>query len=281
MNQDSNTKAFSLLLFVLILFTLVKIAWVGIEYFILPKEGISINKSKIGETLYYRYNLASEDQLEEIKPIAQKKHKKSIAMRNMVLTAIYSQEERSVIVVKKGPKSYVLATGDNIDGFVLQYATAKSAYFKKSKKTYSLKMTNKKSKQSSSVDNLVQAPKSSKTKENVGKNTISTTGDTREIPKSMIEKYSSDFRSIIRDIGLRPYRQDGQISGYKVRFIRHGSPMSKLGLKKGDIIKAINGEEIIDPSVPMSFIKKASKLESLTITIQRQNQDKDLEYEVK
>ena len=278
MNQDTNSKAFSLVIFLLVLFVVVKLAWVAIEYFYLPKDGISVNRPTIAKSLYYRYGLATDTELP--KPDTGKKAEKLPTMSNMVLRAIYSEQYRSVVVIQKGAKSYILATGDDIDGFVLEDATATEAYFKKNGKNYTLKLQEKRGKSGSSVNDLVSTPPTSDLKEKK-KSDISVNGDTREIPKNIIKKYTSDFKSIVKDIGLKPVRQDGQIYGYEVRFIRHGSPMGKLGLKKGDIIKSINGEDIIDPSTPMSFLKKANSLENLTITILRQNQEKDLEYEVK
>ena len=280
MNQDSKNQILSGAIFFLSLFVIVKLAWVGIEYFYLPKEGIDKKVSSVKKTLYYRYGLATD--VEIVKPKTKTKpHKQTSTMSGMKLVAIYNEPLRSVVVIKKGSKSHVIATGESINGFVLQDTTPTEAYFKKSGKDYTLKLLKEKKRISSSMQNLVNISTSEPKQDNDNKNDISINGDTREIPKTMIKKYTSDFRSIVRDIGLRPVNQNGQLSGYMVRFIRHGSPMSKLGLKKGDIIKSINGEDIVDPSTPMSFLQKADKLEHLTITISRGNQEKDLEYEVK
>jgi S1-C subfamily serine protease len=46
------------------------------------------------------------------------------------------------------------------------------------------------------------------------------------------------------------------------------------------MIKANNGEEIVDFNGPMSILKSADSIEGLTITVVRKNEEKELEYEV-
>jgi len=70
------------------------------------------------------------------------------------------------------------------------------------------------------------------------------------------------------------------LEGFKVRFVRKGSPFEKLGLKRGDIIRTINGEPIVDYATPMRMLKSAESIDDLSITVERNHEEQELKYEV-
>ena len=106
-------------------------------------------------------------------------------------------------------------------------------------------------------------------------------GDTTIIPKTLFNKYKGDYRAIRRNINAVPNMVNGKLNGFKISFVRRGSDFDKLGLKRGDIITAINGEELKDFSVPMRYFNNMDSLTAATITVKRGNETKELEYEVR
>jgi len=221
--------------------------------------------------------------LPKVKTQVTKPVKKAPSIKDIKLVGIYSSQNSCIVTLLKKGKSYILANGDNIDGFMLKRASAREAYFEKNNKTYILKLFEVKQKGSASITtssaSLVSAREDTLQKQIDER--ISSKGGIKRIPRSMLKSYVSDMDKAMRDIGLKAVKRNNQMLGYKVRFIRKGSPFSQLGLQRGDVIKAINGEEIVDFNGPMRMLKSVDSIEGLSITVVRKNEEKELEYEVK
>ena len=279
MNRNSNTKNISLLISLLAFIVIIKLIWVAITALYLPERGVSVESGKVKRALHYRYRFASDVALPKITASAKSPVQKAPSIQDIHLVGIYSGEHSCIVTLLKKGKSYILSNGEKIDGFVLKGASARQAYFEKNQKKYTLNLFEEKQKNNSSISPL-EHQNTSTPPQQTGE-TISSRDGIKIVPRSMLKTYVSDINKAMRDIGLRPVRKNSQMLGYKVRFIRKGSPFSKLGLQRGDVIKAINGEEIVDFNGPMSMLKSVDSIEGLTITVMRRNEEKELEYEVK
>jgi len=279
LRENFNTKILSFLSALFLLVVLTKIVWVAVEYIYLPELGIDKEIKKSKNSLYYRYRFASDEVLPKIKTRPTKNLiKKAPSIKDLKLVGIYSGTEESIVTIIKKKKSYTISTGEEIDGFILKRATEREAYFEKNQKIFVLKLYDEKKRDKSRYieeeKQKIPVP-AQKNSDVIDRDGI------KVIPRSMLTEYTSDMSKIVKDIGLRPVNKNGSLRGYKVRFIRRKSPFGKLGLKRGDIIKAINGEEIVDLSGPMSIFKSASTIDELTLTVIRGKEEKELEYEVK
>jgi len=281
MNPNSNTKNLSLLIWILALVVFVKLIWVVVSYIYLPKQGVSVEAGNIKSALHYRYKLASDVAAPKVETPIKTPVKKTSSIRDIQLVGIYSSEHSCIVTLLKKGKSYILSNGEDIDGFVLKSASAREAYFEKEGKDYTLKLFEEKKKDSSSIGTIEPAQQGSSEVPETVDTEISSRDGIKLVPRSLLKSYVFDMDKAMRDIGLRPVRRSGQMLGYKVRFIRRGSPLGKLGLQRGDVIKAINGEDIVDFNGPMGILKTADTIEGLTITVIRKNEEKELEYEVK
>ena len=281
MSQNSNTKNLSLVILVLALITIVKLGWVVVEYLYLPEVGIDKVAKRVKPSLYYRYRFASDVALPQIKTPAKKQPvKRQPSIRDIRLVGIYSGGEVCIVTLLKKGKSHILSKGEEIDGFILTGASAKEAYFEKENKQYTLKLFEEKPKGKSRISNVVNTTSPAAVKNENKEEKIIDKDGIKLVPRSVLKSYVSDIDKAMRDIGLRPVKKNNQMIGYKVRFIRKNSPFAKLGLLRGDMIKAINGEEIVDFNGPMSILKSVDSIEGLTITVVRKNEEKELEYEV-
>jgi len=280
MSQNSKSKNLTLVIGILSLLVIVKLGWVVIEYLYLPEVGIDKVTKKVKPTLYYRYRFASDVALPKVKTPAKKVIKKQSSIKDIRLVGIYSGKNVCIVTLLKKAKSHILSKGESIDGFVLQGASAREAYFEKENKKYTLKLFEEKKKGSAQISSAGESTETEDVKkENVSEKITSKDG-IKVVPRTLLKTYVSDIDKAMRDIGLRPVKKNDQMIGYKVRFIRKSSPFAKLGLLRGDVIKAINGEEIVDFNGPMSILKSVDSIEGLTITVLRKNEEKELEYEV-
>ena len=280
MNPNSNTKNLSLLIWLLGLAVLVKFIWVVVAYLYLPEQGISMERGRAKSALHYRYRLASNVAAPTVKAPVVKPVKQAPSIRNIQLVGIYSSNDGCIVTLLKKGKSHILSNGDEIDGFVLKSASAKEAYFERKGKNYTLKLFEGK-KKGRGMGTIIPAASSDLSKQEESDEEISSRDGIKLVPRSLLKSYVFDMDKAMRDMGLRPVRRSGQMLGYKVRFIRRSSPLNKLGLRRGDVIKAINGEDIVDFNGPMDILKTADTIEGLTITVIRNNEEKELEYEVK
>jgi len=86
---------------------------------------------------------------------------------------------------------------------------------------------------------------------------------------------------IFNDISIAPNNNNGKIDGFKINFVKRGSDFAKLGLRSGDILKAINAQELDSLRAGMDFFKDINNIENLTLTVERNGKSEDMEYEIK
>ena len=105
-------------------------------------------------------------------------------------------------------------------------------------------------------------------------------GDHKIIDKSLIDHYAANMDDIYKNIGIKEIKKGGKIEGFSISFVRKGSPFAKLGVKRGDVIKSINGQKIDSYNAAFGVYKNISNIDNLTLVIQRGKEEMELEYEV-
>jgi general secretion pathway protein C len=85
---------------------------------------------------------------------------------------------------------------------------------------------------------------------------------------------------IWRDISISQHRSNGKLDGFRINYVKKGSDFEKLGLRRGDILKAINAQELNSMGAAMEFYKEINNIENLTLTIERDGRSEELEYEI-
>ena len=295
MSQSSKKSTIGIVVALLLGLLITKAIWVFIDSKYLPKRGEDLEKNTNVKKLYYHYNLASKkDKPKAIvkkrnKPKPKPKPKKPEKITKFILKGLYNAKDKKIILVLYKGKSYALELNDTLEGYKFTKLYATYAIFEKDGKEYKLDLYKKvkdsnrnRSNKSSNISNNTPPP-SAKEKEKPLDGTLKPIheGDTTIIPKSLFNKYKGDYRAIRRNINAVPNMENGKLNGFKISFVRKGSDFSKLGLKRGDIIMAINGEPLDNFKVPLEFFNNAENLSAATFTIKRGNEIKELEYEVR
>jgi len=288
MRNDSNPKYLWNLVWILGLVLVVKLVWVTAEWLIpLPVSGVDHQGNTLKHSLHYRYRLASDAPIKS--PTKKAKTQPVTAPRVTLdayrLVAIYSTGKRAIVTLVRGSKSFVLSNdpnGGEVEGYHLKEVTTTTARFQKGDDTTLLRLYEKKL-PASAVSNAIQTvtPTPKKPEAKKASAPIVDDGDTKRIDRSLIQEYTQNPEKIWKNIGLYEVKSDGKLDGFKVRFVRRGTPFEKLGLKRGDIIKAINGEPIVDYATPMRMLKSADTIDDLSLIIERNHEEQELKYEVK
>ena len=281
MKQLINPKLFSSLIFFLSIIILVKITWTALSLLFLPNVGEEYTQNSKPKALYYRVRLTNNAAV--IAPVVRVKRppkKPPVAsMRGIKLLALYNSKDVLVVTVEKNRKTFVLGKGEDIDKFVLISGGPNYALFKKSGKEFTLPLNTEKSMgKHSSITKHVARPVRHK-KPTVQQSIVDQDG-IKVINRNLLTNYTSNPDKIWKDIGIGENKVNGKLNGFKINYVKKGSDFEKLGLKRGDLLMAINAEKLDSISGVMGLYKDINNIENLTLTIQRNGKSEDIEYEI-
>jgi len=259
---------------ILILLLVIKMAWFAVEVFWLPTMGVEHSEERGAKALYYRVKLSPND------AAAPTTTKKPVAgsIKDIKLLAIYNASDVTVVTVEYKRTTKVLAKGEEINGFVLEGAGSNYATFSKNAKTYQINLIVS-TKGSGSIKSA-QPSAAAASSENKVEGEVIDAGDHKIVDRSLLDHYAKNMDDIYKNIGIREIKKGKDLEGFSISFIRKGSPFAKLGIQRGDVIKAINGQKIDSYNAAFEVYKNISNIDNLTLVIQRGKEEMELEYEV-
>ena len=100
------------------------------------------------------------------------------------------------------------------------------------------------------------------------------------VKRDDINFYVKNVGQIWQNIRFKDYREDRQLKGFQVTFVKNGSSFQQLGLQTGDIILAINGEEVTSYAQVQKYYTNIGKMKSLNLKIKRNGEEKDIDYAI-
>ncbi|HEY8279052.1 MAG TPA: hypothetical protein VIH99_05485 [Bdellovibrionota bacterium] len=112
---------------------------------------------------------------------------------------------------------------------------------------------------------------------------IQKTGETHyNIDRKEIDKAMMDMNTILQDARCVPELKGGRPAGYRCFQITPGSIYDKLGLKDGDIVVGINGENVNDPTRVFTMLNslKDPSTRSISFTIDRNGSVSTYQYDI-
>jgi general secretion pathway protein C len=260
----------------LILLLVVKSIWFFVELLWLPTIGVEHMEKKGGKALYYRVKLSPNEAPEPT--TTQKPVQTAGSIKDIKLLAIYNASDITVVTVEHKRKTKVLAKGEEINGFVLEGAGSNYATFSKNAKMYKIHLII-----STKGDDTIKSTKSSSSSVstvNKVEGDVVDAGDHKIIDKSLVDHYAKNMDDIYKNIGISEVKKGNDLQGFRISFVRKGTPFAKLGVKRGDVIKAINGQKIDSYNAAFDVYKNISNIDNLTLVIERGKEEMELEYEV-
>jgi general secretion pathway protein C len=278
MNKPSKLNAFLTYgVWVLLTFVLVKILWLVVEVLWLPTKGIEPQQTpRIKTTLRYSFSLASNSVLPKAPPPIHKKPMGSI--KDLTLLATYRDTEHHLAVIGKGRKFQVVGVGENIFGYRLENVGTKEVTLSRQGKEYRLRLKEKALK----LDAIMAVPPAPSPKRRSDLHTkIQKDGETAVVPRALLNTYVQNMDKIWKDIGIVPEKREGKLVGFKVRFVRRHSVFDQLGLRRGDIITAIDGEPIDNFALPLEVFRTIKTMDYLNLEIKRGKREVELNYEIR
>jgi general secretion pathway protein C len=102
---------------------------------------------------------------------------------------------------------------------------------------------------------------------------LPTASDDADSLRSVVSQNLTQLTDVIRPT---PYLVDGQPAGYRVYPGRNKRQFAALGLRPGDLIKDINGQELTDPTQAMQIFESLGTTDQVTVTVERNGQVESL-----
>lgn len=241
----------------------------------LPKVSIEkVVESRV-EIPYVNYKLGDIFYVTDPKesPKESPKEEQTYELNNLELKAIFADEHGKgwIVLVDKGTqKSEVLKNDDEYKGYRLVEIRPQSALFENSGKKYTVTI-NKPEMKELVTSPLVATASAKKTQD---------TPLIRAVPRREIDKYRQNYKAIWKNIKIKETVEHGEITGFKILWIKEDSIFAQLGFKVGDIIKAVNNKELKSYADAFKIYNTIQSYKSLKFTILRDKEVRELEYEV-
>ncbi len=262
---------------VLLILLLLKMAWFVLESVGLAKYGVDHEEKRTSKPLYYRVKLAPDS----VRRVATKPRRVTDTIKDIRLIAVYRDKENVVVTVEYKGKTKVLGKGEDINGYVLDDAGEDYALFVKNAKSYKLTLyVPKKKNRGSSIISVPASSSESEKKSDSSHGEVIEAGDRRIIEKDLVTHYRKHVNEVFKNIGLQDYKKSKKLEGFKVTFVKRGTPFAKLGLKRGDILKAVNGQPLTSYNAAFETYKNMNDMSNITLTVKRGKKEMELEYEI-
>ncbi len=270
MSQNFSRKLrFFAFLFVLPL-VLAKLLW-SLSLFFLDKGTIQSQASK---NYSYRYslNLAPKiigrgNKVIKDEPVVVSDDGEQL--KNMKLKGTYLGGDASFMIIEDAGKSNFIYIGERYKGYELVRVSERKVGLEKNGKSYYILLQDEENKP---TNHLSMAPNMSEAERIPGTPVM--------ISKHDLNSYIKDPNKIWKNIRIQEQRMNGQISGFRVNYVKKSSFFDKAGLKSGDIIKGIDGNEITSLADVMKYYTNIDSLDSLTLTVERAGEELELDFNV-
>jgi general secretion pathway protein C len=116
---------------------------------------------------------------------------------------------------------------------------------------------------------------------NAGAGIISSGSDDFVVEEAELDKGLENLPLLLTQARAVPYFKDGRSIGLRLFAIKTGSLYEKVGLKNGDILKTINGNNLGDISQALKLFEQLKQERSINLTLERDKQEREFKYTIR
>lgn len=265
MNKLLNSSFLTMLQTLLALLVIAKIISF-IASVLLPEKGVELIANKSLTPNYHRVDFKNMIENPQQKKRVVPKVSQGMNLTNMVLKGLFGKGREGFIIIAlkvSSNKTSIISVGENYSGYRLKSILSDGAVFEKNVQEYILRIDSKK------IDTKTAYIEEVKEESN-----------TVKVQRSNITHYQKNPEAIWKDIGINEIKNGNTIDGFRVTYVRKGSKMDMLGLKKGDIIIKANNKELHSYKDAFDIYNQINTLNTISIVIKRDNNEKELVYEI-
>ena len=270
MTKLSKSYLLSVLSILLVLLAVAKAMSLLLWWF-LPNDGIELKVDENYKPKYQRVDFTNMITASKQRTKAQSTQKNSTStnITNMLLKGLYGSKYKgfAIVALKSSPvKTSVISVGEEFSGYVLTEILADGVVFRKNEKDYVLKMFVGKGKKN--VRSFIKPVK------------YIDDSLPKKVSKADIKEYAKNPKKIWNDIAIVEVRKGKKIEGFKVTRVKRNSQIASLGLQKNDIIIRVNNMEMTSYKQALKLYKEIDTLKNIEIVVMRNNQEKELVYDI-
>jgi general secretion pathway protein C len=100
------------------------------------------------------------------------------------------------------------------------------------------------------------------------------------LKRSLMEEAASNLNDLMKQVRIRPHFRDGKPDGLSLTGIQPNSIFRKMGLRNGDILMGVDGEEIESVDDALKFYKSLTSASELKLQIKRRGTPETLNYSI-
>jgi len=272
MSQAFSKKVRFFVYYIALPLAIAKLLW-SVALFFIPKVQLGSSENSNPYNYHYSISLANKIIGNKIdiptdKPSVDDGEK----LDNIRLKGTYLGGDASFIIIEDGIESKFIYIGEKFRGYDLVKVGERKVVFEKNGKNYYVLLDDDEEKASSSNQNDI-AHNEPVHESREGDGPVSITRDE-------MNSYIKNPDKIWKNVRIQEIRKNGILNGFRVNYVKRGSFFDKAGLKSGDVIKAIDGQEIRSLGDVMKYYTNANALDSLTLTVDRDGNEIDLDFSV-
>jgi len=106
------------------------------------------------------------------------------------------------------------------------------------------------------------------------------TENTCTVERAFVEQLMANPALLAKQARIVPKQKDDEVLGYKLYGIRRGSLPKLLGLKNGDMLTAVNGEDLKSMDKAMALYTKLRRASNLSVSIERKGKTINKEIQI-
>jgi len=100
------------------------------------------------------------------------------------------------------------------------------------------------------------------------------------VDRGMVSDAMGDIGELMKQVRIRPYFEEGRPSGLSLTGIRPDSIFRKMGLRSGDVLQAVDGEEIRSVDDVVRLYEKIGSTNGVTLQIKRRGRVQDINFRI-
>ncbi len=100
------------------------------------------------------------------------------------------------------------------------------------------------------------------------------------VQRSSVERNLQNMGQLFTQMRAIPDVQNGKTDGFRLSEVVPGSLFSQMGLRDGDVVTAVGGQEMNDPTQAIALLNSLRSASSLSITVMRYGHPVELNYNI-
>ena len=103
----------------------------------------------------------------------------------------------------------------------------------------------------------------------------------RVVDRGLVREVMANPSKFTKGLRFRPKKERGKVVGYSIRRMARNSPLSLLGLKRSDVITAVNGKPMTNMNTMLGLYSKLGSTNEVRVSVKRRGKPMTLKVRVK